>query len=139
MGKQSIVMLDDTDINLNVTGEALRADAWYGYKDGLHTVAFYLENFTGRIYIEASLASEPTSEDWFPVFLNGAQAYMNYPINPLAPIGGPSGDTFVDAFTFQGNFLWLRARIDRSYVVPVPTTDAEKSALGSVKKILLNH
>lgn len=139
MGKQSIVMLDDTGIELEVTGDAIRADAWYGYKDGIHTVAFYLENFTGHIYIEASLASDPGEEDWFPVYLNGAKSYMNYPINPLAPMGGTSGDTFVDAYTFQGNFLWLRARIDKSYVVPVPNTDSEKAQLGAVKKILLNH
>ena len=138
MSKQSVVLLGDTFIELNVTGEAVRADAWFGYKDGLHTVTFHMENLTGRIHIEASLASDPQDGDWFAVNLNGAQPYMQYPLDPLEPTG-VSGDTFVDAFTFQGNFLWVRARLDRSYVVPVPTTDAEISLLGSVRKILLNH
>jgi len=138
MSKQSIVMLDDTGIIQSVSGEAIRADAWFGLKDGLHTVTFHMEDFTGRIYIEASLETEPAEIDWFPVHLNGGNAYMQYPLDPLVPTG-TAGDTFVDAFTFQGNFLYLRARIDRSYYVPVPTTDDEKSLLGSVKKILLNH
>jgi hypothetical protein len=139
MSTQSIVILPDTAIELNVTGPETRADAWYGLKDGLHTVTFHLENFTGRIFIEASLETIPASTDWFSVYLNGAKDYMQYPIDPLAPISGSSGDTFVDAYTFQGNFLWLRARVDRSYYVPAPATDDEKSALGSVKKVLLNH
>lgn len=138
MSKQSVLMLNDTFIELNVTGDKIRADAWFGLKDGLHTVTFSLENYTGRIFIEASLESDPQENDWFTVFLNGAKPYMEYPLDSLAPTG-LSGDTFVDAYTFQGNFLYLRARIDRSYVVPVPTTDSEKSHLGSVKKILLNH
>lgn len=138
MSKQSVVMLSDTFIELNVTGDKIRADAWFGLKDGLHTVTFHLEDFTGRIFVEATLESDPQDNDWFPVFLNGAKSFMEYPLDSLAPTG-IAGDTFVDAYTFQGNFLYLRARIDRSFVVPVPTTDSEKSALGSVKKILLNH
>lgn len=138
MSKQSVVLLGDTFIELNVTGDAVRADAWFGFKDGIHTVTFHLENYTGRIFIEASLESDPQADDWFPVFLNGAKPHIQYPLDPLTPTG-IAGDTFVDAFTFQGNFLWLRARTDRSYVVPAPTTDAEKSLLGSVRKILLNH
>ena len=138
MSKQSVLMLDDTFIELNVTGDKVRADAFFGLKDGLHTVTFQLENFTGRIFIEASLESDPQEVDWFPVFLNGANAFQEYPLDPLEPTG-ISGDTFVDAYTFQGNFLFLRARVDRSYIVPVPTTDSEKSLLGSVKRILLNH
>ena len=138
MSKQSILVLSDTFIEMNVTGDKIRADAWFGLKDGLHTVTFHLEDFTGRIYIEASLESDPQENDWFPVFLNGAKSYMEYPLDSLVPTG-IQGDTFVDAFTFQGNFLYIRARIDRSYIVPVPSTDAEKSLLGSVKKILLNH
>ena len=130
--------MSDTLIELNVTGDAVRADAWFLNKDGLHTVTFHLENLTGRIFIEASLASVPEENDWFTVNLNGAQPFAQYPLKPLEPTG-ITGDTFVDAYTFQGNFLWLRARLDRSYVIPVPTTDTEKSLLGSIRKILLNH
>ena len=138
MSKQSVQMLGDTQINLNLTGDKIRADGYFGYKDGLHTVTFHLDDFTGRIYIEATLESDPAESDWFSLFLDGQNAYKEYPIDPLFPTGN-NGDTMVDAFTFQGNFLYIRARMDRSYVVPVPTTEAEISLQGSIKKVMLNH
>jgi len=138
MGKQSILVLGNTGIEQNVTSDKVRADGFFGQKDGLHSMAWTLEDFTGRIFIEASLATDPQENDWFPIFLNGAKPYIEYPLDPINPTG-PHGDTGVDAFTFQGNFLWLRVRIDRSFVVPVPTTDAEKGLLGSIGKVLLNH
>ena len=131
-------MLEDTALELSVTGEKIRADGWFGNKDGLHSVAFYLSNFTGRIFLDASLETEPTSSDWFSIFLDGGNAFIEYPLDFLNPTG-TQGDTKVDAVTFQGNFLWLRIRIDKTYIVPTPTTDSEKSLLGSVIKVLLNH
>lgn len=138
MSKQSVTVLTDTGYNLNVTSEPARADGYFGYKDGLHSISWTLENFTGRIYLEASLASQPTDNDWFAISLDGCNPYREYPLKPLEPTGS-SGDTMVDAYTFQGNFLWVRVRIDRSYIVPQPVTDSEKEQLGSVAKVLLNH
>lgn len=146
MSIQSILVLSDTGTELNVTSDKVRADGWFGAHDGLHTIAFFLSNFTGRIFLEATLATEPETTDWFPVVLDGTKAYVEYPLAPplnsafnsVDPTGG-DGSTFVDAFTLQGNFLWLRVRIDRSYIKPVPTTDSEKALLGSVRKVLLNH
>lgn len=138
MSKQSITVLTDTGFNLNVTSDPVRADGYFGYKDGLHSISWTLENFTGRIWLEASLASEPQETDWFAVTLDGCNPYVEYPRKPLEPTG-PQGDTMVDAYTFQGNFLWVRLRVDRSYVVPQPVTDSEKESLGSVAKALLNH
>lgn len=138
MSKQSVVVLGDTQVELNITGEKTRADGYFGFKDGLHTVTFHLADFTGRIFIEATLEANPQESDWFSIFLDGSKAYIEYPIKPLEP-SGITGDTMVDAFTFQINAIYIRAKIDRSYITPVPTTDAEKSLLGSIRKILLNH
>ena len=138
MAKASVEMLGNTGINLEAVGDKIRADGWFGQKDGLHSVALYLEDFTGRIFIEASLENDPQDEDWFPIFLDGAKAYVEYPLVPGDP-SGAHGDTMIDAFTFQGNFLWVRIRMDKTYYRPLPTTDTEKSLLGSIKKVLLNH
>ena len=138
MSKQSINMLPDTGIELEAVGDKIRADGWFGQKDGLHSVAWSLEDFTGRIFIEASLETDPQDNDWFSIFLDGTKAFIEYPIQPGTP-SGAIGDTMLDAFTFQGNFLWLRIRMDKTYVRPVATTDSEKSLLGSIKKVLLNH
>lgn len=165
MPKSSIVMLSNTDREMNVTGEPIRADAWYGLTDGLHTVAIYLQNFIGRIFIEATLSNEPQEDEWFPIFLNGDLPYLEFNVDDteieqftigLSPrTRGKSG---VVSYTFQGNFLYLRARLDRTHIRPQPRDlsiadftfsspgltnkpldEYEISQFGVIKKILLNH
>ena len=131
-------MLGDTAIELEATGDKIRADGFFGQKDGLHSVAWSLEDFTGRIFLEASLETDPQDNDWFSIHLDGSKTFVEYPLKPGDP-SGAKGDTMIDAFTFQGNFLWLRVKMDKSFVRPIPTTDTEKSFLGSIKKVLLNH
>lgn len=132
-------MLGDTGNSMEAVGEKIRADAYYAQSDGLHSVAIHLQNFTGRIYIEATLISDPQENDWFPIILSGGSAYVEYPLIPGQPSSGLQGDTMVDAFTFQGNFLYLRARMDKTYYRPIPASNAEKALLGSITKIMLNH
>jgi len=137
MSKQSIEMLGDTEIELVVVGDKIRADGFFGQKDGLHSVAWSLEDFSGRIFIDASLETDPQENDWFSIFLDGSKPYIEYPLIPALP-SGRNGDTTVDAFTFQGNFLWLRVRMDKSNIRPVATTDTEKSLLGSINRLKAN-
>ena len=59
MAKVSVQMLGDTQIELDVTGDKIRADGFFGQKDGLHSVSWSLEDFTGRIFLEASLETDP--------------------------------------------------------------------------------
>ena len=138
MAKISVQMLGDTLAELNVTGDKIKADSFFGMKDGLHQVSWSLEDFTGRIFLEATLESDPQEGDWFSIFLDGSNAFIEYPLIPLSPTGS-NGDTMVDSFTFLGNFLYVRVRMDRSFVRPVPSTEAEIAELGSIKKVLLNH
>lgn len=138
MSKQSVQMLGDTAIALEAVGEKIRADGFFGQKDGLHSVAWSLEDFTGRIFLEASLETDPQENDWFPIHLDGSKIFIEYPLISTSP-SGKRGDTLVDAFTFQGNFLWLRVKMDKTFVRPIAVTDTEKSFLGSIKKVLLNR
>jgi hypothetical protein len=166
MGRSSVVMLTDTEGKVNVIGEPVRADAYFGLTDGLHTVAIYFQNFVGRVYIDASLSNNPTEDEWFPINLNGELPYLQYSREDGAKLEAPTGlsdehmgKNGVEAFTFQGNFLWLRARVDRSYIKPFDQypkdytgtgtgaegyvnasyDHVEVNQLGVVKKILLNH
>lgn len=138
MSSASIILLNDTGNELEVTGDKVPADGYYGSSDGLHTITIHLSNFTGRVYLEATLAADPKEEDWFYINLSGGKPYVQYPLSQLNPTG-IHGDTGVDAYTFVGNFVYLRARIDKTYIVPAPSSDSEKALLGSITKILLNH
>ncbi|ASV44735.1 hypothetical protein FDI40_gp290 [Agrobacterium phage Atu_ph07] len=136
----SVTILDDTNDRLNVTGEAFQADGWYGYSDGLHTISIHVQNFSGRVYIEVSLADSPTEEDWVKVNLRHDTKYIQFPLFPSDPTGYMGGDTRVMGVSFKVNALWIRAVVDRSYL---PNTD-EYSGIydgqyGSVRKIILGR
>jgi len=111
-------MMGDTQENKNLTGQPIRADGWYGHTDGLHTVVIQTVNFSGHVYIEASLELEPKEGDWFPIKLSQNANYIQFPQNPFKPTGDQDsgGDTGAFGITFKVNALWLRARMDREYL-----------------------
>jgi len=119
---------------LNYTGDSIRADAFYGNTDGLHTISVHYNDFVGRLYIEGTLVSNPNDDDWFPIYLTSGSTYKQYPMNSNAPTG-IVGDTGVDGFTFRANVMFVRARVSRSYL---GATAYNPSQHGKIDKILLN-
>jgi len=74
-------------------GDKYKGDGFYGRSDGLHTVQYSYTEFTGSIYVEATLATEPTDKDWFSVFTTTVEQ-----------------DDVSDIISFTGNYVWVRAR-----------------------------
>jgi hypothetical protein len=107
--------------NLDQTGLAIRADGYYGYADGLHTVGFYLKNYIGRIYIDATISDNPGENDWFPIAL-GDLEFVDY----------DSATTGIETFNIVGNFVFLRAKIKRSHL------GLDVGALGTCEKVTLS-
>ncbi len=107
--------------SLDQTGGATRADGYYGFADGMQTVAFYVKNFRGRVFIEASVSDNPTEADWFPIGLSNLSHY---------DFEEPA--TRVETFNIVGNFVYLRARIQRSHL-GLPVTD-----LGNCERVVLS-
>lgn len=137
----TVIMMSNTQEVANLIGQPVKADGWYGHMEGLHTVVFNVINFTGRLFIEASLELSPTNQDWFPVKLGDTTDYLEFPRNPLIPTGNyeTGGDTGSFGKTFRINALWLRARLDRTYLDPV-LYELDPNALemlGYVNKITL--
>lgn len=134
-------MMGNTQEIANLTGPAIKADGWYGHVNGLHTVVVQVVNFTGRIHIEATLERTPTEADWFAVDLTDTTSYLQFPLDPFSPTGeyDSGGDTATVGITVKINALWLRARLDRSYLVnKLLNVDREAlAAIGNVVKITL--
>jgi hypothetical protein len=122
---------------LSYTGDKIKADGYYGQTDGLHTVSARVTNFVGRIYLEGSLATDPASTDWFPIYLTSGNSFRQYPVTSTPSGSNSLGDTTTEAWTFRSNLLWIRARVDRSYISPAPA-NYDVAAHGTVDKILLN-
>ena len=98
----------------SVTSANIPADSYYGFADGLHTVAFKGDGFTGSFALEATLATTPTASDWFRISLNGsnAQSFTTY--------------TGTQAYTFTCNYVYVKALVFNA-------------SAGAVSSILLNH
>jgi len=107
---------------LDVTGTAVPGDSYYGYTDGIHTVAVYGDNLSGRIIIQGTLATTPTESDWFNILIGGLP-YKDY-----------TSFTGVEGFTFIANLVFLRAKLDRTSL-----GISNFATAGHVGKIYLNY
>jgi hypothetical protein len=99
-----------------VTGDKYKGDGYYGRSDGIHTVQYTVNGFIGSIDMQATLAVNPTSDDWFTlssVNLTSADDSSDY-----------ATGSFI--YNFTGNYVWVRAYVSS-------WTD------GTVEKITLNH
>ena len=106
---QSQVNADDS--TASTISDKVKADGYYGNADGLHTVSYICSgDFVGTIKMQASLATDPGSADWFDI--DGTS------------VGDGSTVVQTTYKNFTGNFVWVRS------VVTVET--------GSVTKIQLN-
>jgi hypothetical protein len=122
MSMRTTNMLIGNPTMLDQTGLATRADGYYGFADGMHTVAFYLKNFKGRLIIEASLSDNPAESDWFPIGLGGGTTYFSV----------DSVSTKVETFNIVGNFVYLRAKVLRSYL------NETVDRLGACERVVLS-
>lgn len=80
---------------LTVTGEKLPGDGYYGRSDGLHTIQYGVNQFSGTIRIQATLAVNPSSDDWFTVLLFSLNEQTENNIS-----------------SFTGNYVWIRAILE---------------------------
>jgi hypothetical protein len=104
MANTQIVLTNKAE--LTYTSDKVKGDGYYGYADGLHTMSFHFKNFQGRIYCQATLVDTPTEDDWFNIRLDTNTDYYSYTTQSTGTVGT----------TFQGNFVWLRVKIDRDYI-----------------------
>jgi hypothetical protein len=87
---------------LTYISDKVKGDGYFGGSDGFHTVSYSTtQHFRGTVTMQATLASEPISTDWFNV------ADTNLVYHQFDNRTSPS----VDIFNFTGNFVWVRGRI----------------------------
>lgn len=88
-----------------VTGNSQPAAAYYLGNRDLQTINTKLSNCTGNIVIEASLATTPTSSDWFKVYELEANANAT---SNSAPQLASNASVYTN---IQGNFVYMRAKV----------------------------
>ena len=127
MSKTSTLILSDTSDQLEITGAKFRADWWFGFSDGNHTVGWYMTAFIGRVSLEVSLETVPTDSDWVAIVAEGdTDPYLEF--TNFIP-----GDGLV-LKNYIGNFIWVRGIVTRSHLTPTPAV----VTVGILRKALLN-
>lgn len=102
----TLILLPQTTYNgggtaniYDVTGNAQPAAAYYLGNNDLQTISYGFTNVTGTLEIEATLASEPGSGDWFKVYELEANNSSN------------TNSTLTQYQNITGNFVYMRARL----------------------------
>lgn len=135
MTYSTVTLLSNTGENLNVIGEKVNVDYSYGNVNSKYTISISVMNFTGRVFIEGTLETNPQESDWFPIHLNGMIPYIEFPNAPTIH----SGTTEIQTFQFEGKFSFLRARLDRSYLEYANNISLLDIRLGYIDKINLTY
>ena len=78
------------------SGNPQKAAAYYSKDKSVQTVSWYLTNFVGYITIEATLDSDNTTSNYFPIHVIGDG------VTPLTE------NNFAN---LEGNYTWLRATV----------------------------
>lgn len=80
----------------------VKGDGYFGGSDGLHTAMYTsTPTFQGTVTMQATLASEPTENDWFNV-AGTTSTYTAANVRTTST---------VDLYNFTGNFVWVRSYI----------------------------
>lgn len=110
---------DDSTVQTH-TGDKFQADGFYGRADGFHTVQLNLNNFSGDISVQGTLAIDPTEEDWFNVVLETNTA-VSGTVDTTGAISVGSSISLSSIsystatantnYNFTGNYVWVRAAV----------------------------
>jgi hypothetical protein len=147
--ERSINIMGSTGTSMNLTGSEVRYDSWYGYTDGFGTIMTTYHNFVGTFFIEASLSLTPGSADWFGIVPQNIPTSSNTEFvvsertDPDSPTDFKSNGsvTFTDpysgtvGYSIQGNFTYVRVRLDRSTVGDGNTYDP---SYGQINRVILS-
>mgnify|MGYP006080899983 FL=1 len=138
--RRNATILSSTASNMNMTGMNVKADSYYGYVDGHHTIQLVYSNFVGRLRIQASLSLNPAETDWFDLqdtTVFGSVTDQSTGYNPAGYIQFNSNDPAdgSQAYSVTGNFAYIRVKMDRSHIGDGTTYDP---SYGQINQAILS-
>lgn len=139
INRRSVTIMSSSGTDMNKYSDEAKADSYYGYTDGIHTIQVVYTNFVGRLHLQATLSLTPTATDWFDIVVSATEGlyagsgawndagYIQF--NANAPASS------ANAYTIKGNFAFIRAYMDRTYIGDGTTYDA---SYGQINQIILS-
>ena len=133
INRRSVTIMSASSTDMNKYSETVKGDSYYGYTDGFHTVQITYNQYVGRLRIQGTLSLNPTSSDWFDIITTTSGAawnpggYIQFNANNPADLS--------EAYSFQGNFTFIRVYMDREHVGDGATYDP---SYGQVSRVILS-
>jgi hypothetical protein len=134
INRRSVTIMSASGTDMNKYSETVKGDSYYGFTDGLHTIQVTYNQYVGRLRIQGTLSLTPTDTDWFdivPTSTSGGSwnpaGYIQYNANNPADLS--------EAYTFLGNFTFIRVYLDREHVGDGATYD---SSYGQISRVILS-
>jgi hypothetical protein len=99
------------------SSDKVKGDGYYGFSDGMHTVAWRVSDFVGTVKIQGSLAQDPASTDWVDINLREADGSYSATADGLISEVTTLSQQYTTAtsesrvYNLKGNFVWIRANI----------------------------
>lgn len=122
---QTVRILDNTTDNANVVGPTWNLP---DTARGRFTAQVATSHLCGRFILEGSVVTEPTETDWFVLWEE------TFPRNPL-----DEHETASLGRSFHCNVAALRARLDRTAILPPPPITIELKHYGFIDRVLLRY
>ena len=132
INRKSVLVQSSTGTTMNLTTTKVEGDSYYGYSDGMHTIAIQYAAFKGRVTVEGTLSLTPTDADYFPIQIPGgttvtAGGYKTFPTS------GTTGFSGTEAYNITGNFTYLRVKMDRSYLGDGTTYNSDYGSIAYIR------
>ena len=134
INRRSILLMSGTSTTMNQYSDDVKGDSYYGYTDGFHTIQATYDQFVGRLRIQATLMLEPTSDDWFDIVPQNSTG-TKFNENGYVQFNADDPASKSEAYSFSGNYAWLRVYMDREHVGDGSTYD---NSYGQVSRIVLS-
>lgn len=117
--KQWFLSISKDNVTPEYVTQAFPANRMKNSKNGSHTIAIHMTNFTGEFQAYGTLDSTPSLNlvDYFPLDLTSHKSIITY-----------NGYTGIDAYHFQANVMWLKFRYKNDPMLDV-------SEIGAIDKL----
>jgi len=132
INRKSILVQGSTASTMNLTTAKVEGDSFYGYSDGMHTIAIQYAAFKGRVTIQGTLSLTPGESDYFAIQVQGGVSVAAGG-HKTFPTTGTTGFSGVEAYNISGNFTYLRVKMDRSYIGDGTTYLTDYGSIGYIR------
>ena len=70
INRRSVTIMSSSGTAMNKYSDEAKADSYYGYTDGIHTIQVVYANYVGRLHLQGTLVLNPTATDWFDIVVD---------------------------------------------------------------------